>query len=485
MTTFSFWIKTHTLIFALAFACACTGDTDDNSDSLNTSTTGGESSADDSSLATESTGSTTENSDPCLQNRGAIVWDTTFDRGSDGELQTLNFYGVGAFDESLQRLYFGAQGSVGGPTMGKGATPFVAVDLMGRTIAWELFHEGPYGPAVDQPAGVAALTNHEIVVAMREYAGYKGESDSEYYQTWHARVSPQGEMQAESVFDRINDNPVGDGPRGTVVRATSDGGYVIVGVTDSSEPEAPVRRDKVYLQRYDAQSQMLWTKYYQIPDVAPDEYGGAFVPDAVVSPDNGIVVLVKHQVHPADQNIWTLTKFDSNGDFAWESEVHRGEQYPSLLAERLNIGMDGSMLIAGQTFMEVFGESKAWVRGWLARYDANGQRLWLREEGAPGSSIDNRVDNAGFNDAKIDAAGNVWAVGFYNGSTDWAKAWVRKYDPQGTELWNVPLHDDATWSVPHQVFIDSKCTGYVLGYTKAQLDESTKANQPFVVQLSP
>jgi hypothetical protein len=485
MTTFSFWVKTHTLIFALAFACACARDTDNNGDSFNTATTGSESSAGDSSLATGSTGVTTEDSDPCLQNRGAIVWDTTFDRGGDGELQTLNFYGVGAFDESLQQLYFGAQGSFGGPSMPRSVNPFVAIDLRERKIVWELLHEGPQGPAGDLQAGITVLSNHDIATAMLEIAGYKGESDSVYYQTWHARVSPQGEIQAESVFDRINDNPVGDGPRGTVVRATSDGGYVIVGVTDSSEPEAPVRRDKVYLQRYDAQSQMLWTKFYQIPGVAPDEYGGAFVPDAVVSPDDGIVVLVKHEVHPADQNIWTLTKFDSNGDFAWESEVHRGEQYPSLLAERLNIGNDGSMLIAGQTFMEVFGESKAWVRGWLARYDANGQRSWLREEGAPGSSIDNRVDNAGFWDAKFDAAGNVWVSGTYSGSTDWAQAWVRKYDPQGTELWNVPLHDDAKWSVSTQVFIDSKCTGYVLGYTKAQLDESTKANQPFVVQLSP
>jgi hypothetical protein len=82
--------------------------------------------------------------------------------------------------------------------------------------------------------------------------------------------------------------------------------------------------------------------------------------------------------------------------------------------------------LAGQVLR---GDSDAFVR----KYDSSGTELWTRQFGGGGAAAASR--------ALTDTAGDVYVVGWTGGalpgrmSEGGSDAWVRKYAPDGTELW--------------------------------------------------
>lgn len=126
----------------------------------------------------------------------------------------------------------------------------------------------------------------------------------------------------------------------------------------------------------------------------------------------------------------------------------------------------GNVYLAGSTGGSLCGDNHGETDAWLAKYDADGNRLWIRQPGTAG--YDSAVGVA------ADRAGNVYVVGYTGvlsgGQNTAGNVWVAKYDTNGTRLWirqfgsTVGDGDSATG-----VATDKKGSVYVAGYTYGPL----------------
>jgi hypothetical protein len=486
-------VKSGFLVVAALVAISCSS-TDSvpegNGDGIETGTTSTEQSASSSSASqTETqTETTTQSTDDgaCEANVGDVAWEFVVDRGSDGLLHSLSVRQA-AYSEAAGRIYLATDGFVGGHEDATFAESYLSVNLDDQTLEWDYQHRGPFSTEwSDLAAGATVLTSGEVVFGASEIAALT-QTEKTLMQAWTARFSANGELLSEEIYDRINDNPVGDGPIAIVIRATADGGYLLAGETDSVEDGAPARRSKIFLRRFDAQSVGLWTKFYEVEDSVPGGTGSAHLMDLVVAPDGSLYAWVGHYLTKG--GFWALTKFSADGEFLWEVEVEKVERAQDFIPSRIGVHSDGSLVLTATNYERPDPVATlTWVRAWIARYSSDGERIWQKSDGAPDSGPENPDNNnAGYTDAVFDRAGNIWAAGFYTeekGSV--AKAWVRKFDGSGALVWQTELRPETAFSAPLQIFIDSNCRAYVVGWsTEPVSGETYTATRPFIAKINP
>jgi hypothetical protein len=145
-----------------------------------------------------------------------------------------------------------------------------------------------------------------------------------------------------------------DSDRGSSVRQTSDGGYVISGETMSFGAGF----FDIYVIRTNAQGDTLWTK----------TYGGAgydFGPSVQQTSDGGYIIAGYTESFGAGDFDAYLIKTDGHGDTLW-TRTHGGASVDAGMSV-LQIP-DGGYVIAGETYS--FGGNDGDV--WLIKTDANG-----------------------------------------------------------------------------------------------------------------
>ena len=100
---------------------------------------------------------------------------------------------------------------------------------------------------------------------------------------------------------------------------------------------------------------------------------------------------------------------------------------------------------------------------------------------AMSESVRTKSPDAGYNDATVDARGNIWAAGFYRevqGPTT---------TPNGKGIWNTDVESppSAYQVAPTQIFADSNCDGYLAGKIVSKGDgaEQPPADFPYVAKI--
>ena len=149
---------------------------------------------------------------------------------------------------------------------------------------------------------------------------------------------------------------------------------------------------------------------------------------------------------------------------AWTQQVGDGTY-----DEAYGVAVDarGNVLVVGYTDgvlpgQKSAGESDAFVR----KYDPNGKELWTRQFGSTGD--DEALGVA------VDARGNVLMVGWTEGTLPGQRSagkrdvFVRKYDPAGRELWTRQFGSrDSDWA--SGVAVDAHGNVLVVGWTEGAL----------------
>ncbi|MCA9708982.1 MAG: hypothetical protein KDK70_24260, partial [Myxococcales bacterium] len=122
----------------------------------------------------------------------------------------------------------------------------------------------------------------------------------------------------------------------------------------------------------------------------------------------------------AGATTWTRTATGTGGD---NDEGH------AIAADA-----DGNVLVTGYVWAGAEGRDL-----WVRKYDPAGNELWTQIYTGPGASSDEG------NGIAADSAGNVIVTGFHTVAETGRDVWVRKYDPSGGELWtqtyDAPQHD--------------------------------------------
>lgn len=183
---------------------------------------------------------------------------------------------------------------------------------------------------------------------------------------------------------------------GEAIIKTFDGGYLVVGETDSYGAGGY----DFYILKLNQEGDTLWTKVYGTPDwdIA---YG------AVQTSDSNYIIVGDWQ-----GGICAM-KLDRSGNIIWNN------QYPGRTAYDIKRTMDGNYIITGDT-----GD----LHAFLLKIDEEGNTLWIKEYDLNNREFGREVQLA-------DDGGYIIAGSIYNYSPDWGDFLVIRTDSTGNILW--------------------------------------------------
>lgn len=238
---------------------------------------------------------------------------------------------------------------------------------------------------------------------------------------------------------------------GKSVQQTTDGGYIITGYTKSFGAGG----NDVWLIKTDANGDTLWTKTYG------DTFGDIGNSVQQTTDDGyiitGITNLILANPGLVYQDIW-LIKTDVNGDTLWtkifvdSSGLLRGGNWVQQVS-------DGGYLITGITNQKGTRPPVWWEVGdlWLVKTDANGDTLWTKTYGIS----DSGYYNVG-NSVQQTSDGGYVIIGKtgldYNGDSD---IWLLKTNADGDTIWTQTFGDSNAWDSGYSVQQTSD-DGYII-----------------------
>ena len=197
---------------------------------------------------------------------------------------------------------------------------------------------------------------------------------------------------------------------GYSVQQTTDGGYIVAGVTKSFG----AGENDVYLVKTDAEGDTLWTRTYGGSD---DDYCWS----VQQTTDGGYVIAGFTYSFGAGSCDAHLIKTDTNGDTLW-THTYGGSE--SDYSQSVQQTTDGGYIIAG--FTSSFGAGSNDY--YLVKTDANGDTLWTRTYG--GSGRDDGYSVQQTTDGGYIIVG--WTQSFGAGMND---VYLVKTDADGNSLW--------------------------------------------------
>ena len=227
------------------------------------------------------------------------------------------------------------------------------------------------------------------------------------------------------------------------VTKTSDGGYAILGYTQSNDGDVRNKSNESYdywLLKFDARNQLQWQKTYGGSD---DDRGF----DLIQTSDGGFAVLGKSKSNDLDvsensgfDDFW-ISKLDSNGSISWEySYGFAGSDTPNSIIQT----QDNGYLLTGVLDVSASngqGDRYAAVRQrhaggdyWAIKLNSSGLREWSNYYG--GSFTDTAYDAIQTQDNGYIIIGSSDStdvdVSNPNGGYDF---WVIKISNTGTLVW--------------------------------------------------
>jgi len=229
-----------------------------------------------------------------------------------------------------------------------------------------------------------------------------------------------------------------DDDRGLSVQETSDGGYILVGVTNSFG----AGEYDVYVIQTDPDGDTLWTRTYG----GTDDDGGLSVQE---TSDGGyIVVGATESFGGGDQDIYLLN-IDREGNSLWSKTYGGSGDDTGYWVRKTS---DDAYIIAGSTYSFGAGNSDVY----LIEANSDGDTVWTRTYGGPGWERGNSVEQT--------ADG-----GYIVGASTGGDVYLIKVDSLGEVLWTRTYgvtHSDGGKSV-QQV----RDGGYIIvGYTSSPTD---------------
>jgi uncharacterized delta-60 repeat protein len=199
------------------------------------------------------------------------------------------------------------------------------------------------------------------------------------------------------------------------VAIDSAGNVVAVGSTFDA-----AQNDDVWIRKYAPDGTVQWTQTFHA--VTSD------VAHAVaIAANDDIFVAGSSFTLEDDRDVW-VRRYDPAGGGGFIVTAN-GSGDGADEARGIAIDPSGNLLVAGYVTTASAGRD-IWVR----KYTATGATLWTRT--AAGSDGQNDEGHG----VATDAAGNVIVTGFVWAGADERDVWVRKYDPDGNEDWTA-THD--------------------------------------------
>jgi hypothetical protein len=249
-------------------------------------------------------------------------------------------------------------------------------------------------------------------------------------------------------------------PTNEVGRAVDGHGNVyVVGDTNGTfDGQAPAGGQDTFLAKYDSGGNQLWVR--QLGTAGNDVGNGVAVDAAGNAYLSGYTSGTFSGQTSAGGTDAFLAKYDGSGNQLWVRQLGTAfYDYGGAVA----VDGAGNAFLTGFTTGTFGGLISAGGRdAFLAKYDATGNQLWLRQLGTSGA-------DSGFGLAS-DSSGNAYVVGETDGaftgqsSAGGQDVFLAKYDGDGNQLWVRQLGIASTESATGAA-VDPAGNAYLAGYT--------------------
>jgi hypothetical protein len=233
-------------------------------------------------------------------------------------------------------------------------------------------------------------------------------------------------------FGRPNSSDIGYS-----VQQTTDGGYIIVGETDTVG-----KSGDIWVIKTDEDGNKVWDKTFG--GLSHDYY-----PNVKQTRDNGYIISARtFSFGAGETDIWVI-KLDENGTEQWNTTF--GKQFYDYSSE-IQQTTDGGYIIVGSVNLYeplVFD-------AWLIKIDSQGNEQWNRTFGEPqqedfGSSVQQTSDGGYI------VAGSTMSYGHNKGYA----MWLIKTDGEGNAQWNITYGEADSWGGASSVELTSD-GGYII-----------------------
>ena len=259
---------------------------------------------------------------------------------------------------------------------------------------------------------------------------------TENYDFWMLKFNSEVQLEWNKTYGGSGDD------RGSSLIETSDGGYVLLGYSDSSDGDVSSNNGNrdFWLVKINASGVLLWEKSFgyegvdegaSIIETSDNHLMLSGVLDVTASGGEGNQgrFSTKH----AGGDYWSI-KITPTGDIVW-SRFYGGSftDSPTGISETL---IGGFINVGGSDSNDVdISDNKGSYDFWIVKSDVNGDIVWEKSFG--GSEIDEArdviSDGAGNHIIVGDTRSNDQDVAFNNGAAD---LWAIKVSNSGELLWN-------------------------------------------------
>ncbi|MCP5499404.1 MAG: putative Ig domain-containing protein [Leptospiraceae bacterium] len=200
-------------------------------------------------------------------------------------------------------------------------------------------------------------------------------------------------------------------------------------------------------------------------DVVNDLSGNAYVVGTTFGSINGQIINGSGDA--------LLSKYDNNGKHIWTRLI--GVFGKSTQGNSLSICNSGNIYISGSSTGGLSGQALNGIEDvFIAKYDSNGNLIWLRQRGGSGVTIqpsESTICDSSENIYITSRTNGAFDSQTFNGSTD---AFIIKYDLNGNWQWTRLLAETTAKSTfGKDLEIDASGNIYLIGVTQAVLASGT------------
>lgn len=311
-----------------------------------------------------------------------------------------------------------------------------------------------YGIATD-PSGnvfVSGITVGELEPGQAHVSGSSTDSDA-----FLAKYDPDGKQLWLKQIGTTEDDYA------SAIATDASGNIFFCGYTYGElAPGQAQGGIDAYLAKYDSNGTQLWLKQLGTADsdrakgIATDASGNVFI----CGTTEGDLEPGQHKgVRDA-----FLSKYDPNGDQIWIKQLGTTlDDYASAIAT----DSLGYVFICGTTHGELEpGQHQGGLDAYLAKYDPNGVKLWLKQLGTADSDYANGI--------ATDSDGNAFICGFTTGDLEPGQdkggedAFLAKYDPGGIQVWIKQLGTEGS-DKANAIATDAEGSVFISGTTSGAL----------------
>ena len=220
------------------------------------------------------------------------------------------------------------------------------------------------GTAYDEARAVQPTSDGGFILA-----GWGDSFSGNGADPWVLKLDEEGQVEWQRAF-------VGAGrDNAQSVKQTVDGGYVVVGYTNSF---SPYHESSGFIIRLDTLGNVLWQRTY--PGA---EYVNNYFHDIVIDPDDGHFVVVGK----AGSDILVMKVSSTDGEIIWQKLYGKAPagsySHDPIDDEAYSIKhtSDGGYIVSGDT--SFFGCGARWMRHfWILKLDGEGNLSWNQEIGS-------------------------------------------------------------------------------------------------------